>query len=386
MRKYFSGPVVASLLVFGLCTPAVAAILKAKPYSESKTEFVRAYYWNWSNTTGFEETGNFWYSKLTDAWVPNPTNPMAGNRTLGAEIRHKPDGPMFDLSRDFFYSFSAQGGSQKQMEVQQADHKQGSDVVYASASFDVNFNDVKKTAGAVRIGGKHFDDRKSFQYSLVNVGDERIEGKRTVVGSYRRADKEYFDDLDNALSHMIGLDPGEKDKLTLPGTAKDEDGKSGTLSDYRVIFTGSALTDTTLAFLGHHNGTLSELDLELWTEFLADGDFLAPMLRAPSDLFVAIDLAQWLNPLDPREVIAGETFTLVDGRSPLLPGILASTAPITFASGAGFQTGSPYDGVVTIGSLAIDGHSIPEPSSLIVWSLLGCVAMTAVWYRRRRTQ
>jgi hypothetical protein len=168
------------------------------------------------------------------------------------------------------------------------------------------------------------------------------------------------------------------DSKTLP----KKDGMDPT--DYSVVASGSAKTETRLAFLGTIGGQsgINELELAPMTELLAtNGEFVVPMLREPdqlSSLFVFIDLVQWVgtgamfSPL--------QSFSIVNGINDLLPGFFVSTSPITISPDGSFQ-GTPFTGV-TVAAAGIDGHAlpIPEPSMMLLFisGIVGLVAFFKV--------
>jgi len=80
-----------------------------------------------------------------------------------------------------------------------------------------------------------------------------------------------------------------------------------------------------------------------------------------SNLYFGVDLTTWASEA-PGSFTLGDTFTIVDGTSSLLPGYLFSTTPLT-ATDSGWTTSTPYDGTATLDSF--HGLSVvPEPTSL----------------------
>jgi hypothetical protein len=137
-----------------------------------------------------------------------------------------------------------------------------------------------------------------------------------------------------------------------------------------VIASGSPPTETDLAFLGVRDGLPGELDLGAALEMLlGQNEFLAPYLRPvvgedTLSLFVGIDLTQWVG-LD-GTFNPGDVFSLTDGFSDALPGVLVGTSPITLGPD-GYQTDSPFTGDVMVTG-TIDGGVVPEPSTLVLFS------------------
>ncbi len=116
-------------------------------------------------------------------------------------------------------------------------------------------------------------------------------------------------------------------------------------SDHRVVYQGSATSDTTLAFLAGEPGDYSEAELSSGAKAL--GDVLAPALwNEMQDLYIAGDLTQWLS--FPTPFGEMEQFDFVGGECEDLPGFLASTVPITFDSTQGFSTTAPYTGAAFV--------------------------------------
>ena len=149
-------------------------------------------------------------------------------------------------------------------------------------------------------------------------------------------------------------------------------------TDYVIKFTGSPTTELTLAFLGQADGVPGKLDLMAGIDFFGGPDgILAPMFddaaSTPVGLFAAVDLVEWLGlsssmpPEGPVSINAG--------RSPLLPGYLFSTSPITFDAVNGYLTSQPFTGEIRLVG-TVDGTIVPEPSSLtllvIGWLVLVC--------------
>lgn len=139
-------------------------------------------------------------------------------------------------------------------------------------------------------------------------------------------------------------------------------------SDYTVRVSGSATTETTLAFLGTSEGVsgVTELELAPLIDMAVGTDtFLVPSLREESGLtplFVFVDLTQWLAAgisFDPLE-----NFDLLAGLSDSLPGFFVSTSPISLNQDGSFL-GAPYSGTL-IAAGAIDGGLVPLPGTLLL--------------------
>lgn len=155
------------------------------------------------------------------------------------------------------------------------------------------------------------------------------------------------------------------------------------LASLKIVGSGSPATETDLAFLGLFNGVPGELTLGAALDMLlGDKEFFVPFLRPVNDaatlpLFVGIDLTQWVG-LD-GGFTPGETFSLTNGVSDALPGVLVGTSPIALGLD-GYETGTPFTGdVVATGT--IDGGTVPEPSS---WALVltGFIGLGSLRQRR----
>jgi hypothetical protein len=169
------------------------------------------------------------------------------------------------------------------------------------------------------------------------------------------------------------LGPGQSPKpIGLPPTFDDGNPlhNLGVLTSFKVVASGSPPTETDLAFLGLRDGLPAELDLGAALDMmLGENEFFAPFLRPVVDddtlsLFVGIDLTQWVGldgTFDP-----GDVFSLADGVSAALPGILVGTSPITLGPD-GYETDNPYTGDVVVTG-TIDGGVVPEPSSVVLIS------------------
>jgi hypothetical protein len=182
----------------------------------------------------------------------------------------------------------------------------------------------------------------------------------------------------------------------------------GTLSkgatDYTVRYTvgDPFFSDTTLAFVTGSPGSFEEGDLGLFTAFFTgDTSFLVPELfdaasmagSSMQDLFVAVDLTQWLSfpqPFSP----GGPPIHFSNGITSGLPGFLVArpladgSSPITFDPTAGFTAPDAFkftgDAVI---SGIIDGETVPAPApgtlTLVGAASLGWLGLTLV--RARRT-
>ena len=107
------------------------------------------------------------------------------------------------------------------------------------------------------------------------------------------------------------------------------------------------------------------------------GAFSAPMLTSSVDLFVGIDLNEWIP--QSLSFVDGDLFDIVGGVSPELPGFIIGTSEVMFTSAAGFTTTDPYTGsAVASGALAgsLIDH-IPEPKTSVLF-LSGLILLLSV--------
>jgi hypothetical protein len=153
-------------------------------------------------------------------------------------------------------------------------------------------------------------------------------------------------------------------------------------------------SDTTLSFITGSAGTFEEADLGLMTDFFvgAAGVFVPELSDANSfgglssqDLYVAVDLTEWLSFSDPFSV-GGSPISVSAGTSSMLPGFLIATpmvdgsSPITFDPNFGYTVpnANRFTGNVIIGG-TIDGHVVTEPGILA----LIAIGVAGIGFRRR---
>ena len=182
----------------------------------------------------------------------------------------------------------------------------------------------------------------------------------------------------------MNLAAGRTDGGALPAAAVNPaNGALGRLSDYKVQAFGSGQSETMLAFAGKVDGAINELDLGSATRlFKGSDEFLVPMFSRndnTSDLFVAVDLTQWLSAGGSLPLSTGESFNISGGTNPSLPGFLFSTSPITFVPGTGFITANPLGGENVHVRAMIDGVSfVPEPSTVPMFGAGLLIIMAAL--------
>ena len=217
----------------------------------------------------------------------------------------------------------------------------------------------------VVLSGTHIRKGNQFQASFHNKTNRPL--TVFIKPSYRTQDNTivFGDELG-----PIVVDSNDSGKIPLP-----ERPDLGELSDYSIRASGSGITETTLAFIGEVDGVLTELDLSAATSLFVGSDpFLVPSLNNQTlDLFVAVDLVQWLsnNPFTPE---IGDTFDVANGVSSLLPGFLFSTSEISFA---------PFNGQVSFNGLVIDGQVVvPETTSTLSLLFLGTLGAASTLKRK----
>jgi hypothetical protein len=223
----------------------------------------------------------------------------------------------------------------------------------------------------VEVTGIHEGLPVAVVPSLLNTGpgpvtvqitpDYRAPGRVVTVGPTRDAG-------------VVGAGPNPRkfDKL-------DPTRGLGVLSSVAIRFSGSpSFSDTEMAFLGLVDGVFSELDFDLGIDLFTGGsEFVLPGLENDAtDLFIGVDLTQWLT--NPTPFSAADVFSFIGGLDPLLPGFLVGTSPVTLGP-LGLETASPFTGDAFVRT-TLDGEvgSVPEPGS-------GLLALASSIRRRQKT-
>jgi hypothetical protein len=233
---------------------------------------------------------------------------------------------------------------------------------------------------SITIKGRHEGPLKPFEASFTNFTDKPLTGYYQPSYSVTRPGDEIPNTGDKIPFGTV--QPGQAAKREKLPKKDDKDP-----TDYFVVASGSATTQTTLAYLGTvgDDPAIEELELAPLTEMLAGPDgFIVPMLReinAAIDLYVFADLLQWLaaeatfSPL--------EQYDIVSGTNDLLPGFFVSTTPVSVNPDGSF-VGTPYSGLV-FAAAGIDGHVVPTPSTLVllITGMLGLATMGWCWRRAR---
>jgi hypothetical protein len=323
--------------------------------------------------------GANWITNLTDAAG------AGGAHNLTVTIQHQvpaPAGPLFTFNFPGLTQ-PALGAVDVLGQAAQLNHGTATDLARATVS--VRAGAEPPSAATVITSGVHVAaGGTSLGWSLSNPAGNPALTAITVTPSYREVG------TGNTFNGPVttlpgGIPAGGTASGTLPAAAVNPaNGALGRLADYRVQAFGSGNTETTLAYIGQVNGMLDELDLGSATSlFMGFDEFLAPMFSRSSggDLFVYVDLTQWLSAPSSFLPTPGEVFSIIGGTSSLLPGFLFSTSTIDFVPGTGLVTASPLNGENVFARAVIDGQTVPEPSTL---AFLSIGVLLVLGYRLRR--
>lgn len=316
---------------------------------------------------------------LTMAAVQNPINMNQRDITFnwqhlrgphrGVDVDPNPAGP-FTRTRSQLQRPAAGNPPQGTTQVFRVNHPtKGGGNHIDLFGYIVTLQNVAVVAplNGIFMKGKHYEKRNPYFWSYLPFRDG------TIMVEYS-----YPTDANRPVVLQPGLPTNDPNRFRLPVRANspvspDVRGElrsrpnNQVPTDVVITYSGSSLTQTTLAFLAGDIGNFEKLDLSLGTDFFVGLDeFVAPMLFSKTqDLFVSIDLVQWLG--FPTAYNPFDTFVITAGRNDLLPGFLVSASPIAFSTASGFITDSPFTGIVqVVGN--IDGQAVPEPSTL---ALLG---------------
>ena len=322
--------------------------------------------------------GTNWRTTLTDAAG------AAGARNLTVGIQHiagtgvPPAGPVFNFSFPGIKQ-PVIGAVDVLGRAEQLNH--GAAVDLGRATVSIRAGAEPPSAATVITSGQHVPAGTPFAWSLTNTGGVPLTAV-AITPSYREAGTGNL--FDGSVINRVNLAAGGTDRGALPVAAiNPANGILGRLSDYKVQAFGSGQSETMLAFAGKVDGAINELDLGSATRlFKGSDEFLVPMFSRndnTSDLFVAVDLTQWLSAGGSLPLSTGESFNISGGTNPSLPGFLFSTSPITFVPGTGFITANPLGGENVHVRAMIDGVSVvPEPSTVPMFGAGLLVIMAAL--------
>ena len=246
--------------------------------------------------------------------------------------------------------------------------------------------------GQIQAKGLHtaeqLDVRPSFKNTLGKSVQVRIAPDYRLTADSKGLNKKKDEIVTLPARAPVEVKAGEDKKDFLPFERKITSVRvnnkdipaSGTLASLTYTASGSATTTTTLAFVGEVDGVLSELDFDTaLLHFLGTEEFFVPMLRNEGiDLFVAVDMVQWLSfmrPIVPNKPYTVDSFGFIED----LPGFLVSTTEIGFGAN-GFETNSPFSGGQVFVASVLDGQ-VPEPGALVLLA----IGMAGIgWAQRRR--
>ena len=233
---------------------------------------------------------------------------------------------------------------------------------------------IKRTGatGEIRVKTKHISKKGGFRWSFRTSTAGRI----TVQGSYPTDPPAVIPGWNN--KKLKNSDDYKKARKggKVPNSPPPNNQNP---TDYTITYEigDPYSTQMKMSFLVESAGSLAEGDLALWTEhFTENTEFLVPMLFDADEtlnLFVAVDLTQWLS--FPTSYNIGDQLTITNGTSTLLPGFLFGTAPPLLGPN-GYESSALFTGDAII---LAEADGIPEPSTIVLFGLSGLVLL-----RRRR--
>jgi hypothetical protein len=358
---------------------AQADLMLTKASNSAPCQFNAAYVWNPVNPP---ENAQFpGLSGLPPRWkATTDTTNAAGNIDVSTKITHD-DGMGCGGANDRSVSLTltavkpaAKNQVLSKITAGEVSHDRATDIGILKTTVQTD-NQGKAINSSIVVSGSH---QGAFPVAASFTNDsQRVINKLDVIPDYAVLDPNTgkVTTEDGPTVHVVppgSLPPGaSKNGINLPSDFDPGPNKIDlALTSFRVVASGSPETDTELAFLGLRDGSPGELDLGAALETLLGlNEFFAPYLRPVVDqdtqsLYVGIDLTQWVG-LD-GAFNPGDVFSLTDGTSDALPGVLVGTSPITLGPD-GYQTDNPYTGDVVVTG-TIDGGVVPEPSSLVLIS------------------
>jgi len=228
--------------------------------------------------------------------------------------------------------------------------------------------------GGVGVNAIHFGVAGKVRGAVKNVGTNPI--GVTLTPDYRTPEQL----IDGNPIPLGSLGQNGKKVLPIPGTFQN-----GILTSMKVKTTGSASSETHAAFLGEVDGVFTEMNLDVGIALFAgeNVDFTYPLFfHDTRDLFIGIDLTQWLSFPTPFSPL--QSFSFQNGTSDLLPGVLVGTAPVTLGPN-GFESTAPFTGDAFVRAVG-DGSfaPVPEPSTFILWAAgIGLIGSYSTIRQRR---
>jgi hypothetical protein len=157
-----------------------------------------------------------------------------------------------------------------------------------------------------------------------------------------------------------------------------QDHTSDVHSDNGLAEGNTVVNAAALQFAG---GLYSEIPLDGYLAPLGPGGVTWPWFEWPTtNLFVGVNLVAYLEGGGAIYYV-GETFQIVDGTSPQLPGMLFGTTDVSFNPDSGYTTANPYTGSATVfGDQNL--RETPEPASLSLLILGGASLLARRWVGR----
>jgi hypothetical protein len=147
-----------------------------------------------------------------------------------------------------------------------------------------------------------------------------------------------------------------------------------------IIDDPGVISNTKLGFI---SGLSDSLFLENYADSIQRvGEFIAPLLFSQdglTDIFIGIDLNQWIN--SEAEFEIGQTFDFIDGFSSELPGVIAGFSEILFSPSEGFFTENPAT-IQLVATAKADGKTVPEPTSTLSLLALGTLGAASTLKRK----
>jgi hypothetical protein len=323
---------------------------------DAPLKFEQDFTWDWPALGLTNSPGN-WTQDLADAAG------AAGTRVLTVQVRHdkRPPGhPAAEAQPNAFMTMKFPGvtrpGGVKVTQVTKAaqtKHNRHWDTAYTTLNvLGVGFPAGNPNATII-TEGKHTDDRPAismiqhqwyYYFGLLMQPLFRDEAGNIVAGEY------------------FGSRPILPDELVYERLSMEFSGMP--LTGFSILAQGATLSTTTLAYTGQVEDQSSQLNFGLGTLlFTANGAHPVPFFYVEeNDLYVAVDLTQYMGARPPFEV--GQEFSFEEGICEDLPGVLVSYVPISFDPSNGFFSEMPYAGSLRVEGI-VGGKLMPAISGRI---------------------